>query len=486
MPLEHAATKPVGRFVTTSGDPVNIQNDVIESFRERLRGALIVPNNPTYDLARQLWNGLIDRRPALIARCMGVADVVETVKFARDHDLPLAVRGGGHNVAGLATCEGGLVLDLSPMQGIQVDPVARSVRAQAGVTWGQLDRETQLFGLATPGGVVSTTGISGLTLSGGYSWQRRKHGMSIDNLLSADVVTADGRFLRASDAENPALFWALRGGGGNFGVVTAFEYRLHRLGPEVMFLGCLYPLEHVREVLTVWRDFVATAPDEATVDILVWSIPEHPAFPEPVRNRPVIGIAGMYAGRPEEGEQLFQPLRELGAALLDLSGTMPYSAVQSAFDPFFPWAELRYYWKSAYLESMSDEAVDTLARWANVRSSPRSLLSIRHLQGTISRVPAEATAFGDRSAPFLLSIDTTWERSEEDADHIAWTREMWLDMQRFSRGGTYFNFPGFLEEGERLLRDSYGANFDRLKKLKQEYDPTNLFRMNQNIMPSVD
>jgi FAD/FMN-containing dehydrogenase len=475
---------PGAPVATTDGTPAALDEPTIRAFRERLRGDLIRPVDAGYDAARRVWNGLIDRRPGLIARCAGVADVIEAVNFAREHDLVLAVRGGGHNVAGLAVCEGGLVVDLSPMKGIQVDPEARTARAQAGVTWGELDRETQVFGLATPGGVVSTTGIAGLTLSGGYSWQRRKHGMTIDNLLSADLVTADGQFRRASETENPDLFWAVRGGGGNFGVVTAFEYRLHPLGPEVMFLACLYPLEHIRTVMTAWRDFVATAPDEATVDTLVWSIPAHPAFPEAIQGRPVIGLGGMYAGPADEGERLFQPLCALVPPVLDLSGTMPYLAVQSAFDPFFPADVLRYYWKSAYLDSMSDEVVDAVTRWAGERSSPRTLLSIRHLQGAIGRVPAGSTAFGDRSAPFLLSIDATWEAAEEDGEHIAWTRGVWSDMQRFSRGAMYFNFPGFLEEGEALLRDSYGANYDRLVRSKDEYDPANLFRMNQNLRPA--
>jgi FAD/FMN-containing dehydrogenase len=467
------------------GTPTRIDECTIQTFQERLSRAPIRPGDDPYETARQVWNGLIDCRPSLIVRCTGVADVIEAVRFAREHELLLAVRGGGHNVAGLGVCDGGLVLDLAPMKGVQVDPEGRTVRAQAGVTWGELDRETQVFGLATPGGVVSTTGIAGLTLSGGYSWQRRKHGMSIDNLVSVDLVTADSSFLRASETENPELFWALRGAGGNFGVATAFEYRLHPLGPGVMFLACLYPLVQIRTVLTAWRDFIATVPDEATVDALVWSIPAHPAFPEALHGQPVIGIAGMHAGSADEGERLFRPLRALAVPLLDMSGTMPYTAVQSAFDPFFPPHALRYYWKSAYLDSMSDEVIDTFAGWAEKRSSPRTLLSLRHLGGAIGRVAADATAFGDRSAPFLLSIDTTWEHAEEDGGHVAWTRSVWSDMQRFSRGAMYFNFPGFLEEGETLLRNSYGANYDRLRNVKAEYDPTNLFRLNQNISPAA-
>jgi FAD/FMN-containing dehydrogenase len=488
IPMQHdrtARTESGAVAARTHGTPAAIDAATIQTLRDRLRGALITPGDEGYQAARQVWNGLIDCRPSLIARCTGVADVIEAVAFAREHELLLAVRGGGHGVAGHGVCDGGLVVDLSTMKGVQVDPAARTVRAQAGVTWGELDRETQVFGLATPGGVVSTTGIAGLTLGGGYSWQRRKHGMSIDNLLSVDLVTADGRFLRASETEDPDLFWALRGGGGNFGVATAFEFRLHPLGPEVMFLACLYPLERIRTVMTAWRDFIATAPDEATVDVLAWSIPAHPAFPEGLHGQPIIGIGGMYAGQAEEGERLFRPLRALAEPLLDMSGRTPYAAVQAAFDPFFPPHALRYYWKSSFLDSMSDEVIDAFAGWTEARSSTGTLLSLRHLEGVIGRVAADATAFGDRSAPFLLSIDTTWVSPDEDARHIDWTRDVWSDMQRFSRGGMYFNFPGFLEEGEVLLRNSFGANYDRLRTLKARYDPTNLFRRNQNISPAA-
>ena len=472
------------RMAMPHGTQTSIDATAVDAFRERLQGDVLCAGDAGYEAARHVWNGLIERRPGAIARCTGVADVIDAVNFAREHGLLVAVRGGGHNAAGLAVCDGGLVIDLSPMKGIRVDPWARTVQAQAGVTWGELDRETQIFALATPGGVVSTTGIAGLTLSGGLSWQRRKHGMSIDNLLSADVVTADGGFLRASEDQNPDLFWALRGGGGNFGVVTSFTYRLHELGPQVMFLACLYSLDQIRPVLTAWRDFAASAPDEATVDGLVWGIPAHPAFPDAIHGQPVVAVAGMYAGPAAVGERLFQPLRSLATPVLDLSGIMPYTVAQRAYDPFFPEGSLCYYWKSVYLDDMSDEIVDAVADRAAARSSPRTLLSIRRLQGAISRVPADATAFGDRSAPFLLSIDSTWEKAGDSERHIAWTRRFWDDMQGFSHKGMYFGFPGLLEEGEDLLRASYGANYDRLARVKKRYDPTNLFRMNQNIKPA--
>lgn len=472
------------RATTSAGNGTVLSGEALQALAGRLRGPLIRPHDANYDAARRVWNGMIDKRPALIARCSGTADVIDAVNFARENDLLVAVRGGGHSVAGHAVCDGGLVIDLSEMRGVRVDPTARTARAQGGATWGDLDRETQAFGLATPGGVVSTTGIAGLTLSGGYSWQRRKHGMSIDNLLSADVVTADGELLHASEDENQDLFWAIRGGGGSFGVVTSFEYRLHELGPEVMFLACMYPLRQIRNVMGAWRDFIDGASDETTVDCIVWGIPAHPAFPENVHGQAVVVLAGMYAGPAEEGKRVLQPLRELGTPVLDLSGIMPYTDAQQAFDPFFPSGELLHYWKSLYLNSMSDEVIEAVATWGRERPESRILFSIRHLEGAIRRVPADATAFGDRSAPFLLSIDATWEEAEDSEENIAWSRRCWSDMQRFSPGGTYFNFPGFLEEGEDLLRASYGENYDRLVEIKTKYDPDNLFRLNQNIAPA--
>lgn len=427
---------------------------------------------------------MIDRRPALIARCSGAADIIDAVNFAREQDLLVAVRGGGHNVAGQAVCDDGLVIDLSAMRAVRVDPVNRTVRAQGGALWADVDRETQVFGLATTGGVVSTTGIAGLTLGGGYSWHRRKHGMSIDNLLSADVVTADGELLHASEEEHPDLFWAIRGGGGNFGIVTSFEYRLHELGPEVMFLGCMYPMENIRNVASAWRAFMDGAADEITVDCVAWSIPPHPAFPEELHHRPVAIVAGMYAGPAHEGRKALQPLRELGEPVLDLSDVMPFTAVQQAYDPFFPSGELLHYWKSIYLDRMDDEVIDAISKWAEERPGPRILMSTRPMGGAVSRVPADATAIGDRSAPFLLSIDSMWENPDESERNIAWTRACWADMKRFSNGAVYFNFPGFLEEGEELLRTSFGANYERLARIKAKYDPDNFFRLNQNIRPA--
>ncbi|HXV44687.1 MAG TPA: FAD-binding oxidoreductase, partial [Anaerolineae bacterium] len=395
---------------------VDVNETKIEEFKNRLTGQLIRPGDAAYDEARRVWNGLIDKYPALIARVANEADVIEAVNFARQHNLLLSVRGGGHNAAGHATNDGGIVIDLSFMKGIQVDPQVRTVRAQGGVTWGELDQETQKFGLATPGGVVSTTGIAGLTLGGGIGWLRRKHGLSSDNLLSVDVVTADGRFLKASETENADLFWAIRGSGGNFGVVTSFEYRLHPVGPEVMVLVVMYPAEKALEVLPVWRNFMAAAPDAFSSNAYFWTIPAAPILPPEVHGKRIIGFTGLYAGPVDEGERLVQPLRELAAPVLDLSGVTPYTTVQSQVDAFFP-AGLYHYWKSLYLNQLDDETINTLANWAIERPSEHTMIDIWAMGGVSSRIPAEATTLGEQSAPFWRAMGGTedWVAANETA-----------------------------------------------------------------------
>jgi FAD/FMN-containing dehydrogenase len=448
-----------------------------------LRGAVTQSADSTYDEARSVRNGLIDRHPALIVHCTGVADVVAAVNFAREHDLLLSVRGGGHNVAGNAVNDGGLVIDLSAMRGVWVDPAARTVRVQGGATWADVDRETQLFGLATPGGKVSTTGVGGLTLHGGFGWLRRKHGYSIDNLIDVEIVTADGQVRRASGTEHADLFWAVRGAGSNFGVVTGFTFRLHPVGPLVAFAAPFYALEDAERVLPAWRDFMASAPEEVSSNALFWSIPAVEAFPAELHGRSVLILAAVHAGDATEGERGLQPLRELATPLLDLSAPMPYATLQVAFDPFFPKGWL-YYWKSRYLDRLDEEAIAAIIRFAAERPSSDALMALWHLGGgAASRVPAEATVFGSREAPYMLSFDTTWTDLADTERNIAWTRSAWDDMRRFGPGGVYLNFAGFGEEKEALVRAGYGANYERLVDLKTEYDPTNLFRMNQNIRP---
>ncbi len=451
---------------------------------EHLTGAVIAPGNPDYDAARRVWNGMIDRYPAVIARCTDADDVATAVRFAHEHGLPLAVRGGGHNVAGTAVCDDGVVVDLSEMCGVRLDASARTVHVQGGATWADVDEVTAPLGLATTGGVVSETGVAGLALSGGVSHQRRRDGMTIDNLVSADVVLADGVRAHASADENADLYWALRGGGGNFGVVTSFELRLHELGPEVFALHVAYPLEDASRVLAGWRDAVAGAPDELSTAGLIWTLPAVDELPEHLRGKPYVGIAGMWAGDPDEGDLATRALRDLATPLIDMSARVDYLEYQRSLDPFYP-AGLRYYWKALYLEGLSDAAVDTTVDWSLRRPSEDTLVIIRHCGGAISRVAADETAFGDRGSEWMLSIDATWRDAAGDDANIGWTRDFYAAAEGHSDGKTYFNFPGLLEEGEAAVRSTYGANHDRLARIKAAYDPDNRFRLNQNIRPEA-
>jgi FAD/FMN-containing dehydrogenase len=369
------------------------------------------------------------------------------------------------------------------MKGIQVDPNSKVARVQAGVTWGELDCETQVFGLATPGGVVSTTGVAGLTLGGGLGWLRRKYGLTCDNLIAADVVTADGHFIRATEDENPDLLWALRGGGGNFGIVTSFEFRLHKVGPKVFFAAPMYPADLATELFPKWRDFMAEAPEAVTAEALFWTIPEVEAFPQELHGQDVFVSPALYCDDWRKGEKVLQPLRELADPLLDLSGAAPYTEVQTMFDPFFPEGELYYYWKSLRLDRLDTEVIQAITNHAINKPSPRTIVPVWHHGGAMSRIGPEETAFGDRSASYLLSIDSTWENPTDTEKNIVWTRDVWKDMQRFSPGSLYLNFPGLGEEGEDLVKSAYGDNYERLVEIKTKYDPLNLFRMNQNIKP---
>ncbi len=473
------------RAATRTGAETVLDEPVIEEFRLELGGEMLRAGDAGYDEARQVWNGMIDKRPAIIARCTGTADVICAVNFARENDLLVAVRGGGHNVAGSAICDGGLVIDLSPMKGIHVDPGRRTARAEAGATWADLDRETQVFGQATPGGVVSDTGIAGLTLGGGIGWLRRKYGLSCDNLLSVDLVTADGSYLIANEEENPDLFWGIKGGGGNFGVVTSFEYRLHPVGPEVMFCFVFHHGDETKEALRFYREYAAAAPDEVTSFAICGTTPDVAPFPEEIHGASYVLFAALYAGPVEEGERAVQPLREFSNPLIDFSGPMPYVEVQSLLDEDYPSGELQYYWKSLYLNDLDDEAIDRIIEHTARRPSALSTVDVWHMGGAISRFGAEESAFGGREAPFLLGVEANWEDPRNNDANTFWARECVEDMQRFSGGGQYLNFPGFLEGGEETLRATFGASYDRLAALKNKYDPDNMFRLNQNIKPSA-
>ena len=446
------------------------------------RGRLISPDHGDYDVTRALWNGAIDRRPRLIARCSGAADVVAAVRFARDHDLEIAIRGGGHNVAGTALCDDGIVIDLSAMRGVRVDPAGRRAWVQGGALWGDVDHETQAHGLATTGGIVSHTGVAGLTLGGGVGWLMRKYGLTIDNLLAADVVTADGRFLHASADEHSDLFWALRGGGGNFGVVTSFEFRLHPVGPTVFAGPILWDASDGRAVLRFYRDFIADAPDELGTVVRFGAAPPLPGIPAELHWRPVVMVGTCYAGRIEDGERVLRPLRDCRRPLLDLVGPKAYTGFQSAIDStvIHGW---NYYWKSTYLPELRDDLIEVIADHAFSCSSPRSYVAMFQLKGAVSRVNAGATAFGNRQASYAVTLDAVWRRGEELGERDTdWTKRFFAALGPF-RDGVYVNFLGGDEAPDRV-REAYGDSvYERLVEVKTTYDPDNVFRHNQNIRP---
>jgi FAD/FMN-containing dehydrogenase len=454
----------------------------LERLRDSIHGPVIGPEDEGYDEARSIWNGAIDRRPACIARCTGAADVVAAVDFARESDLLVAVRSGGHGVGGHGLCDGGLVIDLSPMKGIRVDPATRTARAEAGVLWGELDRETQHFGLATVGGIVTHTGIAGLTLGGGIGWLMRKHGATVDNLLSADVVTAQGEIVTASAEENGDLFWAIRGGGGNFGVVTSFEYLLHPVGPIVLAGPVFHHLENAPEVLRFYREFIAAAPDDLTTIFDLSVAPPLPFLPEEVHGKPIVMVGACYAGSPDEGAAVVRPLKQFGPPIVDLLEPKPYTALQSMFDPLVPHGWHRY-WKSVELPPLTDDAIDTLVEHSSAPTSPKSYTIVFQLGGALARVGEDETAFSQRDAAHNVNINAVWTEEYPDAErHIAWARDFFGAMQPHAGGRVYVNFLG--EEGGDRVRQAYGArNHERLVELKRAYDPTNFFRLNQNIEP---
>jgi FAD/FMN-containing dehydrogenase len=455
----------------------------MQEFEAAVRGPVLVPGVEGYDEARAIWNGLIDRRPALIVQCTGAADVVDCVKFARREGLLLSIKGGGHNVAGNAVNDGGMVIDLSAMRGVHVDPSTQTVRVQGGATLGDLDRETQLFGLAVPAGVVSTTGVAGLTLHGGAGHLRRKHGLSIDSLISVDIVTADGEIRTASATENEDLFWAVRGAGSNFGVVTSFEFQAYPVGPMIMVGAIFYPVDDAQSLLRGWRDYMKTAPDELSSMALLWSVPPGQPFPPEHHGKPVMVVAGAYCGAVEDGEPVVQPLRELGEPLVDLSGPWPWLGLQSGFDALFPKGGF-YYWKSRTLAELSDAAIDVIIGFAADRPSPLTDIIVWHHGGAMTRVGEAETAYGGRDAGFLVTGEASWADPALNEQAIAWGRAFWDAIGAHSTGGIYLNFAGLAEEKEALVKAGYGANYERLAALKAKYDPTNLFRMNLNIVPA--
>lgn len=472
--------------LATTGSSAAGLRDVAKLRATQFRGQLIVPEDESYDEVRQIWNSMFDKKPALIARCTSAKDVSAAVSFARDQGMVLAVRGGGHNGSGSGSCDGGMLIDLSLMKSVSVDPSTRRAWVGGGATWGDFDRAAQAHGLATPGGVVSATGVGGLTLSGGLGWLRGKCGLSIDNVMSVEIVTADGQVRTASERENTDLFWAIRGGGGNFGVVTTFEFKLHPIGPTVMVLMPVYRAVDAATVMKGWRDFMASAPDEIGGALVEFStIPEDPAYPKETWNEKVMALAGVWAGPAEEGERALQPLRALATPLLDFSGQMGYCEMQSLYDALFPKGAHRAYFKSLYMDRLEDVAIDEIAPRCANRPSDRSLCSVWYMGAAVGRVPKEATAFGDRSFRWMLSIDAIWDEPENDALNLSWVRGFWSDMQLYSNGRGYLNFAGLPEDGDGMARGTYGSNYPRLAAIKAKYDSTNLFRLNQNIKPGA-
>lgn len=476
------AAEMTGVTLRTLGDgTAPVSGDVLDALGGALRGSLCMPGEEGYEAARRLWNATADRRPGLVVRALGAADVMRTVALARERNLLLSVRGGGHNIAGNAVCDGGLMLDLSLMKSVRVDPAAQRAWVAPGATLGDLDRETQAFGLAVPSGVNSTTGIAGLTLGGGFGWTTRRYGMTIDNLISADVVTADGQLQRASEAENPDLFWALRGGGGNFGVVTNFEFRAHPVGPEVLSGLVVHPFDNARELLQSYRALAAEAPDELTCWVVLRLAPPLPFLPEEWHGRPIMALAMCYVGDMAKGEKAAADLRGLGSPIVDVVAPHPFVAWQTAFDPLLePGA--RNYWKSHDFVTLSDGLIDQLLDAVERLPGPECEIFIAHVGGAMSRVPPEATAYPERRSHFIMNVHTRWRNAADDAACIAWARGLFNAAAPHATGGVYVNFMP-ADEVDRV-RGAYGANYNRLAAIKAHYDPHNLFRMNQNIGPA--
>ena len=449
-----------------------VDESAVRKLRASLRGELLFPADESYDAARKVFNAMIDKRPAAIARCAGAADVIACVRFAREHEVLVSVRGGGHNVAGKAACDNGLMIDLSRMKGIRVDPARRIAQAQPGLTLGEFDRETQAFGLATTLGIISMTGIAGLTLGGGLGWLMGKYGLACDNVLAADVVTADGQLTKASATENPDLYWGIRGGGGNFGIVTCFEYRLHPVGPLLAGM-VIHPLDSAREVLRFYDEFAASCPDELSLAAALLNGPD---------GNSVVALAGCYCGPLDQGEKALKPLRSFRPPAADLFRAMQYVEVQQMLNDAFP-AQQHHYWKSNFIRRLSQQGIEILVERARTKPSPLTVIVLQQMHGAASAVPATETAFHHRQVQHDFMFLSVWSDLADSDTNIRWTRESYEAMQPFLERTVYVNNLG--EEGEDRVRAAYGPNYDRLVALKNKYDPANFFRLNQNIRPTV-
>ncbi len=468
------------RMRKIDGGEAVISDEVMAGLAADFRGELVTPESASYDERRAIWNAMIDRRPGLIARCADADDVVQAVQFAREGDLLVSVRGAGHNIAGNAVSDGALMIDLQGMNAVEVDPAGRTARAQPGATLGDVDAATQAHGLALPVGINSTTGIAGLTLGGGFGWLSRKHGLTIDNLISADVVTATGERVKASESENADLFWGIRGGGGNFGIVTSFEFGLHSVGPEVMAGLIVHPFRDAAEVLRAYRKFVASVPDELAAWVVLRKAPPLPFLPEEVHGTEVLVIAALYAGDVADGERAMEGLRKIGNPIADVIAPSAFIDFESAFDPLLTPGS-RNYWKSHDFAELSDGAFDVFVEYAGKLPTPQCEIFIAHLGGAVSRVPAEATAYTHRDAEFVLNVHTRWDDPADDDRCVSWAREFFDRSAPFATGGVYVNFMP--EDEEERVAAAYGTNYQRLVALKTKYDSENFFRLNQNIPP---
>jgi len=456
-------------------------NDIIDDFKSTIRGEVLLPADAGYEDARRIWNAMIDRRPTVIVRCSGVADIMRAVAFARDRDLPVAVRGGGHNIAGNAVCDDGLMIDLSPMTSVRINPETRRAYVEPGALLSDFDHEAQAFGLATPLGINSTTGVAGLTLGGGFGWLSRQHGLTVDNLLAAEVITADGNRVWASADTNRELFWGIRGGGGNLGIVTLFEFQLHPVGPEVLTGLIVFPFDQAKSLLTQYREYVETIPDELNVWAVLRQAPPLPFLSETVHGKAVVIFPFFYTGEAEKGMRLIEPVRRFGQAHGEHIGLQPYTAWQQAFDPLLtPGA--RNYWKSHNFTALQDGALETVIDYAGKLPSSQCEIFIGLVGGQANRIPVDATAYAHRDAKFVLNVHSRWETPTEDNRCITWARDFFEAAKPYATGGVYVNFLT-QDESERIAA-AYGPNYDRLVQLKNRYDPQNLFRLNQNIQPT--
>ncbi|GAA4242999.1 FAD-binding oxidoreductase [Dactylosporangium darangshiense] len=473
------------RLRRLNGGETAVTDERLDALRAAFQGPLITPGDPGYDESRVVHNGMFDRHPGLIARCSGAADVIDAVNLARERDLLVAVRGGGHGIAGHSACDEAMMIDLSAMRGVWVNPAERLVRVQGGATWGDVDRETQVFGLAVPGGVVSTTGVAGLTLGGGLGWLHRKYGLTCDNLAAAEIVTADGALLRTSATEHEELFWALRGGGGNFGVVTAFEFHAHPVGPTVMYGLAMYAAADAEEILPAWRTWTTGLPDEVTGRAMFWSMPASPLLPPEVHNRDVFITAAVYAGPPDEATEILRPIGQFGTPLADLTGPMPFRDVQRLLDWMFPKGQLLSYWKSVGVRELGDDVLEVVLRRGLERPHPQTMVHVPQMGGAVQRPGIHDTAFGDRSAAYIVSIDGNWTDAADTEADVQWVRDAFNEVNGLpSASGTYLNFSGDPDLDSASRRAAFGENLDRLARVKRDFDPGNRFRLNNNIRPT--